>query len=1145
MAELTQDQQGTFDALQGMGFDPVLSRRAALKFGANAESAINWVLDPVDSPVQANDDLPPALISNDGDHLPHPSTLGTQPPPYAPQGPKVYGPQHKTLLPAPFVPPPSTGNKDLIDLTGDMDDAPPAFAAPPSSPRLAGAAPPPSSTKQDSDLAAALKASQVDDADDEMAKAISMSMATLGSTDDETLGVVDSIKPEDRIREPATPTILRASSNLMSGLSAFLQCLYAVPSFRQAILSYRAPSDHALATDDFKDYWRGDGGASHIGLPMPVDENRESRELRLIALQRLFAIMNDTHRSFVHLSEVVRAFNLRESEFTAAPSQWHYKARSMYVTILDDLRMAAGEEANYLLAQGVPAEEVSAFEKKANTRFGLSGRPVTVDEHIGAPLPPAASTDNAGHILSLTIHPRADSPDDLFTLLDKQLISENPAGQTVLHLLTAVPSLVLCHLDRQMPALTSLDSFGSSSASSGGGPNAHHDAKRVFRPTPTGHEDVWLDRYWIKNRVRVAAARGEQARLERERDELRARRDEVARTEEGADARELVRGTVEYLRRATAEGDEEREARQGRLLEQWEKVAEEMDAVIAAYDSDIAALDSRTKGIFDADDLHHVGPYRLVALLMRNGLNGRGTSWSVVRGDDGRWWKIVDLVREEVKLEDALGDRAGLMMDAGATFLFYQKMDEVVPVEVPAPLQRAIARDNHEFAASLPPSCALLVESWQLPPLSSLEPEEVHIPLLSGIGNLGDDTDTVRDISLEDSPPPVDITVDEGAAEALRALRGEVDIAATAPPSGTDTPMSLDGDVVDGADAEAPAMQLRGGASVEIVDDEEGSDAYEAEEDEYDDDEIDEDEVELGLVKPMPANRDEWDIDFAVGKVGGVPRWLDPRAPLSPEDVECATCHKTMALLLQVNSPDDGRPHAAARSLYLFACRSPGCLAKDPTQALKVWRTQMESPNAFFPHTDETQKERKRLEDALEPNSALSTKPSTPARPWPEFDIGAEPEPYEESYLPDPATPAPENEEGTEDAASADTKTGVDRAFLQFQERLEREPKQVLRFYRIPGVDDPQPLWASSKTISPSEVPTCELCRSERKVEFQVLSTLLSSLSDDAFEFDSLLVYTCASNCAIPPREGGKTGWACEVAFKQDFAAEGVKFGQR
>jgi len=110
--------------------------------------------------------------------------------------------------------------------------------------------------------------------------------------------------------------------------------------------------------------------------------------------------MADTHRSFVHMSEVVRAFNLRESEFSAAPSQWPHQARGastfrpvsrryerpagrvssraaltelhalragMYNKILDDLRIAAGEQANYLLAQGVPPEEVSALEKKANT----------------------------------------------------------------------------------------------------------------------------------------------------------------------------------------------------------------------------------------------------------------------------------------------------------------------------------------------------------------------------------------------------------------------------------------------------------------------------------------------------------------------------------------------------------------------------------------------------------------------------------------------------------------------------------------------------------------------------------------------------------------------------------------------------------
>merc|ERR1719487_1191812 len=359
---------------------------------------------------------------------------------------------------------------------------------------------------------------------------------------------------------------------------------------------------------------------------------------------------------------------------------------------------------------------------------------------------------------------------------------------------------------------------------------------------------------------------------------------------------------------------------------------------------------------------------------------------------------------------------------------------------------------------------------------------------------------------------------------------------------------------LDGSDSEAPtgaadAMQLRGGATIEdVAEDDEEDGASEgagggSDESDYDDEEIDEDEVELGLLRPMPAVREEWDIDYAIGKVGGLPRWLDPRSPLSPEDVLCGACNRAMSLLMQVNSPDDSRPHAAARSLYVFACRTSGCLAKEPQQALRVWRTQMESPNAFYPHTEATQAERKRLENALDSTSALSRAPSTSARPWPEYDIAAEPEPYEESYLPD-AAPAPEQAEpGNEDVDAPDTRTGVDSAFLIFQERIEREPRQVLRFYRIPGIDDPQPLWASHRKITPEQVPTCELCRGERKVEFQILSTMLPSLEDETFDFDSLLVYTCANNCAIPPREGGKTGWQAELAFKQDFAAAGVKFG--
>ncbi|GJN93790.1 hypothetical protein Rhopal_006848-T1 [Rhodotorula paludigena] len=1124
MASLTLDQQRTFDACIGLDLPADAAERAALRYNDNVEAAINWIFDGCPDNAVVPADLPPPLVAAaDDESLPHPSMLGQNPPPYTPRTTTPVEQHGRAPLPAPFVPPKDDSKSQLIDLT-DTDEgsipafAPPRISAPNPSPRL-------TPTKEDDELARAIKASQVDadDGDDELSKAISMSMATLGSTEEEAVGIVESIKPEDRIREPETPTVLRATSNLMSSLAAYFQCLYAIPTYRQAILSYRAPQGHPLHAEEFKDYWKGDAGLSVLGLPMGVgDDNREKREYRLIALQRLFAIMTDTHRAFVHVTEVVRAFGLRESDFSR-PGAWSYAIKHVHETIVEDLRIAAGEEARHLLEQGVPADEVQKLERKAADRFTLNGRPVLVDEHIGAPLPPLANEDgNHTSIMSLNVNPVSDPPQNLFSLLDSQLVASE-GDSRILHLLTRVPSTLAIHLYRQT-TVTSLDTFGSAGGAA--------PSKRVFRPTKTGAEDVWLDRYWVKNRVGIVEARGEIARLEGELEEVKRRRREVGTTQEGKDARELVRGTVEYLKAASAPGNEEREERQKRLREQWEKVGDEMDSVLQAYDADASALDERIAAIFDTDAMHKVGPFRLVSILMHNGLNGRGTAWAVVRGDDDRWWKIVDLVKEEVTLEQALADPSGLMMDAGATFLFYQKMDEVEECEVPMSLKSAVLRDNHDFAASLPPSLASTVASWKLPSPSSLEPEAIQIPL-TGLEDVANDDDTVREIAL-DSPPPVDIAIDDSAPPSEAST-----------PVAADTPMSLDASEQESQ--EGAAMQLRGGATVEDAaedeSDEEGELAHEEDEDEYDDDEIDEDEVELGLLKPMPASRDDWDIDFAVGKVGGLPRWLDPRSPLAPEDVQCGTCGKTMSLLLQVNSPDDERPHAAARSLYVWACRVSGCLAKDPSQAVRVWRTQMESPNAFYPHTEETLKERKRLEDALDPTSALSSAPSTSSKPWPEFDVAAEPEPYEESYLPDPSAPAPENEEGTEDAAATDTKTGVDRAFLAFQERIEREPKQVMRFYRIPGVDDPQPLWASSKTITPEEIPTCELCRAERKVEFQVLSTLLPSLEDDSFDFDSLLVYTCSANCPIPPRDGGKTGWASEVAFKQDFAAEGVRFG--
>lgn len=46
--------------------------------------------------------------------------------------------------------------------------------------------------------------------------------------------------------------------------------------------------------------------------------------------------------------------------------------------------------------------------------------------------------------------------------------------------------------------------------------------------------------------------------------------------------------------------------------------------------------------------MQKTGPYELTSFIMRNGLNGRGSTWSVVKDDVGQWWKIVDLEKTKV-----------------------------------------------------------------------------------------------------------------------------------------------------------------------------------------------------------------------------------------------------------------------------------------------------------------------------------------------------------------------------------------------------------------------------------------------------------------------------------------------------------------
>lgn len=96
-------------------------------------------------------------------------------------------------------------------------------------------------------------------------------------------------------------------------------------------------------------------------------------------------------------------------------------------------------------------------------------------------------------------------------------------------------------------------------------------------------------------------------------------------------------------------------------------------------------------GLYDSPTWRTLGPYHLTSILIRNGLNGRGSVWSIVKGDDGRWFRTNDLTIEEISIDELdkvlSEDKTGLFLDAGVTLAFYQlEGAEEIETQVPSGL---------------------------------------------------------------------------------------------------------------------------------------------------------------------------------------------------------------------------------------------------------------------------------------------------------------------------------------------------------------------------------------------------------------------------------------------------------------------------
>lgn len=217
-------------------------------------------------------------------------------------------------------------------------------------------------------------------------------------------------------------------------------------------------------------------------------------------------------------------------------------------------------------------------------------------------------------------------------------------------------------------------------------------------------------------------------------------------------------------------------------------------------------------------------------------------------------------------------------------------MTRLVETDVSSAVQEGILIDNLSFSAELP---AQTTESWNL--------DIINVDLTLGLPTPSPEP---MEISRAPSEPAMEI-------EMMTETPKSDDEYQHIEHSQTEVAMdeNEDGDLVEGGEALliSPVMRLKGGASEGVVEEADIIDVgplslVDDDEEEFDEDDdgMDEDEVELGCLEPIKKG-ETWDVDMAVGKVGGKPVWLDPESPLNFEEVICGVCGHLMSFLLQVS----------------------------------------------------------------------------------------------------------------------------------------------------------------------------------------------------------------------------------------------------
>jgi pre-rRNA-processing protein TSR4 len=215
--------------------------------------------------------------------------------------------------------------------------------------------------------------------------------------------------------------------------------------------------------------------------------------------------------------------------------------------------------------------------------------------------------------------------------------------------------------------------------------------------------------------------------------------------------------------------------------------------------------------------------------------------------------------------------------------------------------------------------------------------------------------------------------------------------------------------------------------------------------------------ISLGFALPLSS---PFEKDETPSKVGGSPVWIS-----QPADSQiCKGCDSNMLLLLELYTNEDYPEQAEHRMVYVFICpkghsakvlrcQTPELKSVIPNScavcSFKASSTCGSCSKAFY-----CCKKHQSLDWKLHKLECGSTEESDNIIRNPlalsEFEICFEPEPNARVASIE-SLPIVDSEDliDDEDLDEPETESGVDKAFLKFQKRVEREPEQILRLVTV------------------------------------------------------------------------------------------------